>query len=411
MAAAENPFGPPPLKAALSTLKGMAWAALGIGVIAGAGVIGVTLEEAKKLDAAFQFTAPGLTNRTDNDSIAAFGPFREDSGARTLIAAQAASALPSSRRPTATLNSIAPSLAALRANAAQLDAAIETCKRQPADCVPEVQQYQAMIEQVRRIPDKLTQAKTINGWVNTTMLYDQDIVTRARAHQPYSLPSTLGALTKGSGICDHQAELKLYALSKVGFRQDDVRFAVLMQLDEGKWITGHAVVLARIDGKNYVLNNQSTTDEIAPYHQTYLPLAKTGNTLDYNAALQTPAQALNLGLDAPHRQNGQSMIPLYAMNYVSAQPYRGVQDREEPPYYRGEKIDRPFLIGTRTESLGVNFADIAPAYRPIVQAVLDKAINRYVGVEPQPRTDTLVMPAMIIRARPSGRSAGHAPAL
>lgn len=406
----ENPFGAPPRKVILSTLKGVMWGAVGMGVLIGAGVVGVASVEAKKLDAAFQFTGQETTKQYADASIAAFGPFQEDATARTIIVAQTVAATPSSLQPTASLSNIAPSLAALRTNAAQIDAAIETCKRQSPDCLPEVRQYQDMIEKVQQIPDRLTQAKTINGWVNTAILYDQGMLARARAHQPYTWSTALGALVKGSGVCDHQAELKLHALSKVGFKQDDLRFTVLMILDEGKWVTGHAAVLTRINGQNYVLNNQSTTEDVTPFHQTYLPLEKTSRTLDFNAALQTTAQALNLGLDAPYRQNGLSMIPLYAMNYRSAQPYVGVIDSDKPPYYRGAKIDRPLMVGQTTESLGENLSQVAAPYRPVVFAALDQAVNRYVGTATPPRQDTITMPPMVIRAHPSFNKQQHKPA-
>ncbi len=411
MESIENPFGQPPLKAALSTLKGVAWAAVGMSALIGVGVVGVACVEAKKLGAAFQFTGTETTKRPTDASIADFGPFREDPTARTMIVTPTTAGAPSSLQPTASLNNIAPSLAALRTNAAQIDAAIETCKRQSPDCLPEIRQYQEMVEKVQQIPDRLTQAKTINGWVNTTILYDQGMLARARARLPYTWSTALGALVKGSGVCDHQAELKLHALSKVGFKQDDLRFTVLMILDKGKWVTGHAAVLTRINGQNYVLNNQSTIEDVAPFHQTYLPLEKTSRTLDFNAALQTTAQALNLGLDAPYRQNGLSMIPLYAMNYRSAQPYSGVIDSAAPPYYRGAKIDRPFLqVNFGSESLGSNLSNVAAPYRPVVFAVLDQAVNRYVGTDTPSSQDTITMPPMIIRAHPSFNKQQNKPA-
>lgn len=413
MDSVENPFGQPPLKAALSALKGVAWATIGMSGLIGAGVIKIAHDDAAILDRAFQFTSAAPAQTSTRATITSFGPFHEDQSARISITPAAAHHAPGTLIAQALLSKMEPSLGAIRSNAMQLNAAMEICKRQEPDCIPEVRQYQDMIEKVRQIPDRLTQAKTINAWVNTAILYDHGMRARAVAKLPHVWPTPLGSLTSGSGVCDQQAELKLHALSKVGFAQDDLRFTVLMLVQEGKWASSHGVVLARIDGKNYVLNNQTTEKEVKPFHRDYLPLEDTGRTLDYNAALQSPAQLLNLGLDASFRQEGASMIPLYSMNYQSAQPYIGVTDNAEPPYYRGVKFDRPLLqLHWGRESLGHNLSDVAAPHRPVVFAVLDPVINRY--AQPDPRTDTITMPAMVIRGnqglKPERKQSPRAPA-
>jgi hypothetical protein len=137
---------------------------------------------------------------------------------------------------------------------------------------PAIVHFNDMIDYVRGVPDKRMQALLVNAWINLALTYDPPT-------RPYR--SLIGALTDAKGCCYEIAELKLAALEILSFPADDVRLVVELSTTNGKRDeVGHTVVEVRIDGRNWIMNDQHMRAEfiatrsaffVASYHSVMEP--------------------------------------------------------------------------------------------------------------------------------------------
>jgi Transglutaminase-like superfamily len=154
---------------------------------------------------------------------------------------------------------------------AELIRRMDACRRDGKG-PPAIEQFAAMTDYVRGVPDKKTQALLVNAWINLAIAYDPPT-------RPYR--SLSGALTDAKGGCYEIAGLKLAALEILNFAADDVRVVAELSTTNGKRDeTGHTVVELRIDGQNWIMNDQHMRAEfiatrsaffVASYHSVMEP--------------------------------------------------------------------------------------------------------------------------------------------
>ncbi len=307
---------------------------IGLGIVTGALAMQTT-HQTLQLNKTMQFVATSPEAAAPAAHDLPFGPFTEAAD-RRIKAGLALTPAPGNQTTAyAMLSEMGSSHYAIMRNAVVLDSQMVACRMTPETCSPPLEKFRQLIDTARTIPDPTTKALLVNAWVNTAIAYDDDLVLSQKNSKPRPAPDMVETLTTGKGICDQQAQLKLYALSRAGIPQEDLRYVALMVIKEGRWVSSHAVTLARLDGKTAVLNGQQYDKDMP--HKTY---ADIDQRLAYNSALQDPRSLLNLDYNAPFRQGGTSLMPLYSANYVTAQPYQGMLDGEKPPYYRGSAFAR-----------------------------------------------------------------------
>jgi hypothetical protein len=130
---------------------------------------------------------------------------------------------------------------------AELIGRIDAC-RHDGKGSPAVKRFTDMIDYLRGVPDKRMQALLVNAWINLALAYDPPT-------RPYR--SLIGALSDAKGGCYEIAGLKLAALEILGFAADDVRLVMELSTTNGKRDeTGHTVVAVRIEGQNWIMNDQ-----------------------------------------------------------------------------------------------------------------------------------------------------------
>ncbi|HEY1980605.1 MAG TPA: transglutaminase-like domain-containing protein [Xanthobacteraceae bacterium] len=144
--------------------------------------------------------------------------------------------------------------------------------RQDGKGPPAIAHFNAMIDYVRGVPDKRMQALLVNAWINLALTYDPPT-------RPYR--TLIGALTDAKGGCYEIAGLKLAALEILSFPADDVRLVAELSTTNGKRDEiGHTVVEVRIDGHNWIMNDQHMRAEfvatrsaffVASYHSVMEP--------------------------------------------------------------------------------------------------------------------------------------------
>lgn len=111
--------------------------------------------------------------------------------------------------------------------------------------------WQSWIEVTRDLGgiSRFAQLKVINWFVNGTLPYRRDVV--AFGVKDY-WASPAEALRRG-GDCEDFVALKYLALRQAGFPEEHLRVVILQDLQRGQ---PHAVLVAQLDGINYVLDNQ-----------------------------------------------------------------------------------------------------------------------------------------------------------
>lgn len=116
------------------------------------------------------------------------------------------------------------------------------------DCPPG---WQGWVEVTRDLGgiSQFAQIKIINWFVNATLPYRRDTVAFGVADY-WASPAE--ALRRG-GDCEDFVALKYLALRQAGFPEEQLRVVVLQDLQRGQ---PHAVLVAQLDGINYVLDNQ-----------------------------------------------------------------------------------------------------------------------------------------------------------
>jgi hypothetical protein len=122
--------------------------------------------------------------------------------------------------------------------------------------------------------EKHTSGRTTSKGADHHRIIPSEILTR-----PYR--SLIGALTDARGCCYEIAELKLAALEILNFSGGDVRLVGELSTTNGKRDEiGHSVVEVRIDGRNWIMNDQHMRAEfvatrsaffLASYHSVMEP--------------------------------------------------------------------------------------------------------------------------------------------
>ena len=135
---------------------------------------------------------------------------------------------------------------------AELENVIVECSTSPKSCNPRIAAFAQMIKDVGQVPDRLTQVKLINAYINK-IDYDDDEVKSSRTDLDHH--TLLEAITLNKVICDEVARLKLFALEKIGFSQDEARWvSESIYINGVKQDSGHAIVEIKIDGQNWIMN-------------------------------------------------------------------------------------------------------------------------------------------------------------
>jgi hypothetical protein len=291
------------------------------------------------------------------------------------------------RPMVSTTSELSNNMHVLLRNKMELDYELEQCVAQPRECVPALKTYQAMIDGVRQIPDDVTKLATVNAWVNSAIHYDmRSLESRASVTEAELIAGKVPARTltetlkSGMGVCDEQAQLKLYTLSKVGFEQKDIRYVGLIGTALGQRVVSHAVVLAKAGHETYALNDKS----FGNWHdystqQGALSLVQVAPALDKHSMLVNPDYITNTSWDAPLRDSSARYFPIQAMNYDKAVLYAGTINNGAAPFYKGPPLSTPMLqVQEQKTSLGVTFENVAAAYRPLVVNLLMSAAHFHV---------------------------------
>lgn len=366
-----------------TTRGAVAGIGIGLGLVGGALVLHAT-HETRQLNKTMRFvvTSPAMKPMTN----LSFGPFTEAAEGQTRVSLALMPAPNNQTAAYAMLSTMGSSHYAITRNAVVMDGQMVACRMEPQNCSPALKQFQQFIDAARGVNDPIMRAQVVNAWVNTAIAYDDDFVlAQKKAREKRPSPTLVETLENGKGICDQQAQLKLYALSRSGTAQEDLRYVALMVIKEGKWVESHAVVLARLNGKTFVLNGQQFDRDFPDRKQ-----AGDDQRLSYNSALLEPRSFLNIDYDAPFRQGGTSLMPLYSANYVTAQPYQGMLDGAHPPYYHGQPFARHLLQPRVSAAPAKQAASITPA-------AIDALANALI-FQDSFAMQPLVLPTMTIRA-------------
>lgn len=101
----------------------------------------------------------------------------------------------------------------------------------------------------------------VNAWVNQNIMPVSDIVgRRARDHWATAAET----LVAGSGDCEDYAILKYQMLAALGFERENMYLTLARDLVRN---ADHAVLIVRLDGRHYMLDN--ATDALLPADQSY----------------------------------------------------------------------------------------------------------------------------------------------
>jgi hypothetical protein len=222
-----------------------------------------------------------------------------------------------------------------------------------------------MIDYVHGVPDKKMQALLVNAWINLALAYDPPT-------RPYR--SLVGALTDAKGGCYEIAGLKLAALEILGFAADDVRLVAELSTTNGKRDeTGHTVVEVRIDGQNWIMNDQHMRAEFIATRSAFF-------VASYHSVMEPDCVHVNYGNNSLWTPNVK-YFPWGSYNSAYFARYDGVT-RSDPPV----KADLPQLPPPSAKyiSLGTLIGEdaarrqqiidfIYPVLPPISQAAVDEA--------------------------------------
>ncbi len=196
----------------------------------------------------------------------------------------------------------------LQRNKAELDAALDQCD-DGGVCAPGVASYRRMLQTARRVPDSTVRAGFINAWVNLTIHYDFST--------PHNHRRTLTqALVDHKGVCDEQAQLKLYALDATGTPPQSARLVLAALRHQDGSTTAHAFVMTRTNGTNWVMDNQatSTIGAGAP--------AESRRIIGFDSMLMWDVLHANLPGQAQRLPGSPVVIPRMAMTHDTITTYR-----------------------------------------------------------------------------------------
>jgi Transglutaminase-like superfamily len=230
---------------------------------------------------------------------------------------------------------------------------------------PAIVHFNDMIDYVRDVPDKRMQALLVNAWINLAISYDPPT-------RPYR--SLIGALTDAKGCCYEIAELKLAALEILGFAADDVRLVGELSTTNGKRDEiGHTVVEIRIDGQNWIMNDQHMRAEFIPTRSAFF-------LASYHSVMEPDCVHVNYSNNSLWTPNVK-YFPWGSYNSAYLARYEGVT-RSDPPVKGGlpqfpPVIEKYISLGTvigedatRRQQIIDFFYPVLP---PISRAAVDEA--------------------------------------
>lgn len=249
---------------------------------------------------------------------------------------------------------------------AQLKAAMLTCEPPLPGCDPRIDHFSKMIEQVRKIPDRLTQAEIVNAWGNTYIEYDEveamtlnppdpNAVSLIRAYalkrtgfasgetawaeygnteslrawiednkdkiaasaNPASFRTLENSLIDRKGVCNERARLKLLALEELGFDEKDIRLVVEEVYIDGKKESAHAVVEVRIDDKIWVMNNTTRS-----FSREDLPEEVIIQEITNVSTLEADTTQLNFSRHSTLMPINWTFVPIYEFNSTQSARYK-----------------------------------------------------------------------------------------
>ena len=201
----------------------------------------------------------------------------------------------------------------------ELEGEIAACGMAHASCHPRVREFAAMLEAVRKIPNKLTQVEIVNAWVNIKIAYDLKEPILSSTNDDHRTLSN--ALKDSKAVCDEIARLKLFGLEKLGFAPDDIRWvAEDLYVDGRLQKHGHAVTVVRIGNKIWAMNLMPADmpRSISPAGE--IDLAMTASRLESSAT------QLNFSRQSDWSKACYLYLPTYQFNaaqdasYDSAEP-------------------------------------------------------------------------------------------
>lgn len=197
----------------------------------------------------------------------------------------------------------------LQRNKAELDTTLAACDDAPADCNPGVAQYRRMLAVARRVPDDTVRANFINAWVNLTVRYD---FRETDGHRR----TLTQALADRKGVCDEQAQLKLYALDATGTPPQRARLVLAALRHADGHITAHAFVMTRTNGTNWILDNQATGTS------RNMSAAERQRIIGFDSMLMWDVLHANLPGQVQALRNSPVVIPRMAMTHDTVTTYR-----------------------------------------------------------------------------------------
>jgi hypothetical protein len=211
-------------------------------------------------------------------------------------------------------------------NKAELDRVLEGCVMVGPGCSPYVISYKNMLTRLALVHDPLVQAAGVNAWVNTAILYDFNEAKLTEKDQS-AYRTMVGAL-QGGAVCLEQAQLKLYALNRLGIDPESFRYvAENMDNKDGETVGAHAVIVLRVGTTNWVLHNQNpNTTRGEGFDVTALR-----DMVVANAAMEDAATHINVN-------NMSALVPdlyqrpAYAMNFNMLDVFTKTDDNDVANY-------------------------------------------------------------------------------
>ena len=200
---------------------------------------------------------------------------------------------------------------------AELETAITRSASSATEGDARIKSFATMIDSIKKIPDRLTQIEALNAGVNLFNVYDKAEFNEEKPHR-----SLVETLREGRGVCDETALLKLFALKKLGVADRDVRCVSESAIIDGKDAGfRHVVVLVRVDGETWVMNNQAP-----PVEKGKIDTGRAIATVIESSRLETPVTHLGLTKQSYFTKKNEAYIPLYGFNESLGDAYK-----EEPP--------------------------------------------------------------------------------
>lgn len=126
-------------------------------------------------------------------------------------------------------------------------------------------QWHAFLESIRT-SSKMQQLSAVNDFMNSRRYITDD--RNWGTNDYWASPAEF--LERSAGDCEDYAIAKFMSLQILGWSDDELRIVAVKDLQKG---IGHAVVVAFLDGRALVLDNQSETilqaDEVSHYQPVY----------------------------------------------------------------------------------------------------------------------------------------------